>query len=173
MRSGAHPSARRRGEFEEAMREEDVSAEQPAAEEEARLPAPDADPRGTSDRPQAARQGPQEPVRLIWRVRDRASFRALASGRRCRRGALTVTCAAVAPSGPPRVAFSVGRAVGPAVRRNRLRRQLRAAVRENAAHLTGGCAYLVSAAPKATEYSYADLSTTLGALLVELEPARE
>ena len=82
-----------------------------------------------------------------------------------------MTCAVVAPSGPPRVAYAVGRAVGPAVRRNRLRRQLRAAMRDNGAHLTDGCAYLVSAAPKATEYSYAELSTTLGALLVELEPA--
>ena len=82
-----------------------------------------------------------------------------------------MSCAVVAPTGPPRVAYAVGRAVGPAVRRNRLRRRLRAAVREHAAGLHDGCAYLVSASPKATEYSYAELSTTLGALLVELEPA--
>lgn len=82
-----------------------------------------------------------------------------------------MTCAVVAPSGPPRVAYAVGRAVGTAARRNRLRRQLRAAVREHRAHLTGGCVYLVRAAPPAREYSYAELSTTLRALLVELEPA--
>jgi ribonuclease P protein component len=65
----------------------------------------------------------------------------------------------------------VGRAVGPAVRRNRLRRRLRAAVRDHRAQLSDGCAYLVGAGPKAGEYSYAELSTTLGAILVELEPA--
>jgi ribonuclease P protein component len=57
------------------------------------------------------------------------------------------------------------------VRRNRLRRRLRAAVREHGTHLADGCAYLVCAAPAAGAYSYAELSATLGALLVELEPA--
>ena len=78
-------------------------------------------------------------------------------------------CAAVAPSGPPRVAYAVGRGVGSAVHRNRLRRRLRAAEREHGAHLTDGCAYLVSASPAAAAYSYAELTTTLGALLVDLD----
>ena len=48
-----------------------------------------------------------------------------------RRGPLTVTW--LPPEGdptPPRAAFSVGRAAGSAVRRNRVRRRLRAALRE-------------------------------------------
>ena len=69
------------------------------------------------------------------------------------------------PSEPPRVAFSVGRSVGNAVTRNRVRRRLRAAVRENAELLRPGWGYLVSGAPATARTPYADLSTTLGALL--------
>lgn len=66
---------------------------------------------------------------------------------------------------PPRVAFSVGRSVGDAVTRNRVRRRLRAAVREHAPHLVPGTAYLVRAAPPAAETPYAELSDTLRAIL--------
>ena len=66
---------------------------------------------------------------------------------------------------PPRVAFSVGRSVGNAVVRNRTRRQLRAAVREHAAVLLPGWGYLVRAFPGASESSYSELSSTLGAIL--------
>ena len=69
--------------------------------------------RGGSRRdPSASGQGPRQPVGLIWRVRDRASFRALAAGSRRRRGVLTVTCAPAGTDGPPRVAYAVGRRVG-------------------------------------------------------------
>jgi len=90
------------------MRETHIPAEQPEAEEEARIPAPDAyagRPRGDSQSP---RQGPREPLGLIWRVRDRSSFRVLARGRRRRSGDLEVRTAVLGgPSDPPRVAFAV------------------------------------------------------------------
>lgn len=70
----------------------------------------------------------------LWRVTDRATFHALRrSGRRVRRSVLTVTFLAPAPGidpTPPRVAFTVGKATGGAVVRNRVRRRLRAALRE-------------------------------------------
>ncbi len=44
--------------FEEAMREADIPAEQPEAEEEARIPAPDAEPGGTRGDSSPAQQGP-------------------------------------------------------------------------------------------------------------------
>ena len=56
--------------------------------------------------------------------------------------------------GPPRVAFAVGRRVGGAVVRNRLRRRLRELAR--ASSLPGG-AWLVSAAPAAGSASFAEL----------------
>ena len=61
---------------------------------------------------------------------------------------------------PPRVAYAVGRRVGGAVVRNRLRRRLRAVVSELEPQLKGG-AYLVGAAPAATELTYGDLRRTV------------
>ena len=66
---------------------------------------------------------------------------------------------------PPRVAYAVGRKVGNAVTRNRVRRQLRAAMRANAGLLRGGWAYLVQARPGATTSSASELSDTLRAIL--------
>jgi len=69
---------------------------------------------------------------------------------------------------PPRVAFSVSRSVGDAVTRNRVRRRLRAAVREHARTLEPGTAYLVGAAPGSADVPYAQLSSTLRAILGDL-----
>ena len=150
------------------MREEDVPAQHPEAEEEARLPAPHADARRARGAAAPSLEGPRSPVRLIWRVTDRASFRALASGRRRRRGALTVSCVAVAGNGPPRVAYAVGRGAGGAVARNRLRRRLRAAVQAERAALAGGHAYLVGAGARAHDLTLSEMRETLRAILTEL-----
>jgi ribonuclease P protein component len=93
---------------------------------------------------------------MIWRIRDRATFEALRrTGSRSRYGAVTVTyCGSQAP-GPPRVAYAVGKRVGSAVVRNRLRRRLRAAAGEIAELAPG--AYLVRVAPEAAALSYEDL----------------
>ena len=73
-----------------------------------------------------------------------------------------VTCAVVGPgSEPPRVAYAVGRGVGGAVVRNRVRRRLRAATREHGGELVPGRAYLVSAAGRASDAGFAELSTSL------------
>src|SRR5689334_18436289 len=105
------------------MGETDLPAQQPETQEEARLPSPDAQssgPRGDSTSPH---QGPLQAFRLIWRVRGQASFRALARGRRRATGDLEVrTVVLGSPQEPPRVAYSVGRPVGNAVIRNRMRR---------------------------------------------------
>ncbi len=123
--------------FEEAMGETHIPTEQPETEEEARVPAPDAQPSRPCGDPTSPHQGPLEALGLIWRVRGQSSFRALARGRRRRAGNLEVRAAVLGSSGePPRVAFSVGRSVGGAVTRNRVRRRLRAAVRE---HRRGSC----------------------------------
>jgi ribonuclease P protein component len=79
------------------------------------------------------------------------------------------TAALGAPTDPPQVAFSVGRAVGGAVVRNRVRRQLRAALREHAELLRPGTGYLVRAGAGTSRASYAELSGTVRALLVDDE----
>jgi ribonuclease P protein component len=151
---------------EEAMGETHIPTEQPEAEEEARIPSPDAQSSRPCGDPASPHQGPFEALGLIWRVRGQSSFRALARGRRRHAGNLEVRQAVLAPRAePPRVAFAVGRSVGNAVTRNRVRRRLRAAMHDQAAQLTPGTGYLVRATPGAAESTYHELSDTLSAIL--------
>ena len=93
---------------------------------------------------------------MAWRIRDRATFEALRrSGTRARRGPVTVTYAAVGAAPEPRVAYAIGRRVGTAVVRNRVRRRLRAAV-GTVDELAPG-AYLVAAGADAAGQTYEEL----------------
>ena len=68
-------------------------------------------------------------------------------------------------AGGVRVAYSVGRQVGPAVVRNRVRRRLRAAVHE-VDRERGGLApgaYLALVRPEAADLEYVELKRSLGA----------
>ena len=69
---------------------------------------------------------------MIWRVRGTEAFAGFRRGHRASDGPLTVVVVPGPPGRdrgePPRVAFAIGRKVGPAVTRNRLRRQLREVV---------------------------------------------
>jgi ribonuclease P protein component len=148
------------------MREENVPAEQPQAKQKARFPPADAVKGRAGGVAPSPDQGPLPPLGLIWPIRERSSFRALATGRRRRRGVVMVTCAIVGPpSDPPRVAYAVGRRAGGAVARNRIRRRLRAAIREHVAELEPGRAYLVGAAGSEAQTTYAALSDSLHAAL--------
>ena len=91
----------------------------------------------------------------VWRVRDRATFAAFRrAGVRGRSGPLTVVFVPASDSTPPRVAYAIGRDAGTAVLRNRLRRRLRAAMRELAAPAG---AYLVRAEPSAAALPFGEL----------------
>ena len=148
------------------MREAHVPAQQPEAQENPWFPAPDAHPRRSRGAQGAADPGPQAPLRLIWRVRDRASFDALAGVPPVRRGALWLRSARVgAPDTPPRVAYAIGRPVGNAVQRNRARRRMREAVREAAAGLEPGRAYLFGAGREAVTMPYREVVATVEQLL--------
>jgi ribonuclease P protein component len=163
------PQAARHRSAGEAMGETHVSAEQPPSGEASRLPTSDVDPRRTGHPGGAPAQGSSAPVGLIWAVRDRRTFDALRRSRwRYRSGPLTVTWCPDGPGIPPRVAYAVSRRVGTAVARNRLRRRLRAAVRECSAAFGPG-AFLVSASPGAASLPYPTLKA---ALLAAVEGAR-
>lgn len=63
------------------------------------------------------------------------------------------------------MAYAVGRPVGNAVARNRLRRRLRAAVAAQAEGLRPDTAYLLSAGPRAAAMSAAQLAEAVARLL--------
>jgi ribonuclease P protein component len=64
------------------------------------------------------------------------------------------------PAEPPRVAYAVGRRAGGAVVRNRIRRRLRAAVRDVHAELVPG-AYLIGAGAEAATLPYQQLKAMM------------
>jgi ribonuclease P protein component len=66
------------------------------------------------------------------------------------------------------VAYTIGRRVGSAVVRNRVRRRLRMLVRE-AAPVLGSGAYLIGVGPAAALLPYEDLRTTLMKALKSIE----
>ena len=69
------------------------------------------------------------------------------------------------PSVLPRVAYAVGKRVGPAVVRNRVRRRLRAAAQAHRGDLQAGGAYLFGAAPAAACAPWAEIEAAVGELL--------
>jgi ribonuclease P protein component len=110
------------------------------------------------------------------RMRHRQSFeRAVRAGHRATRDAVTVHLAREPnrePSSRPEVGFIVGRGVGPAVIRNRVRRRLRHIVRDRLDVLTAqlpGAAIVVRAAPAAAGSDFpklaADFDRALAAVL--------
>ena len=98
----------------------------------------------------------------LWRVTDRATFEALRRhGHRARSGPVSVTWLAPDPTAgptPPRAAFAVGKGAGGAVRRNRIRRRLRAGLRElqRQGRLPAGT-YLLSARPEVAEMPWPEV----------------
>jgi ribonuclease P protein component len=66
---------------------------------------------------------------------------------------------------PPRVAFAIGVAVGPAVVRNRLRRRIRAILRD--ADLPGGL-YLFGATPAAASLDFPELHNIISKITMRI-----
>lgn len=102
----------------------------------------------------------------LWHISERSTFAAFGQdGHRARRGPLTVTWLPPRGAAPdhPRVAFAVGRPVGDAVTRNRVRRRLRAALRElHAADRLPHGDYLVGGRAEAAALPWTALVATLG-----------
>ena len=148
------------------MREAHLPAEQPEAQEEARLPHALAHPRRSRGSQEPSPSRPQAPQRLTGRIRDRATFEALAERPRRRRGPLSLRFLPGAVDA--RVAYAVGRRAGGAVQRNRIRRRLRAVVAEleRGGRLPPG-AYLVGAGAPAMTMPSQELTRTLEDLVTE------
>jgi len=102
----------------------------------------------------------------VWRLSDPTAFAALrASRHRVRRGPLSVTWAASPVDEPPRVAYAIGRRVGGAVERNRVRRRLRT-VMADLDPAPGR--YLIRVAPTDSELSFLDLKALVSNALLAL-----
>jgi len=100
---------------------------------------------------------------LIDRVRDRDAFvRLRRAGVRVRTDPLWCSFVPDPDLSPPQVAFAIGRAVGPAVRRNRLRRRLRAILRSS--DLPAGL-YLIGVRPATDEHTFAELERATAGLV--------
>src|SRR5690606_6982403 len=91
----------------------------------------------------SSRQGPHPADGLIWRITERRAFQSLAStGRRSRTESLWCSYVNDPAVTPVRVAFALGRNIGPATTRNRVRRRLRAILQAGAASVPA-CGYLL------------------------------
>ena len=151
------------------LREAHIPTQQPSSCQEARLSEPYEHPSRPGSVEGPPRQGSSPSFGLIWRIRERSAFARIASqGQRTRAGVLWCTYLLDPPGTdtPPRVAFALGRALGPAVVRNRVRRQLRVMLQQasSAAALPPGM-YLFGAQPAAAARSSIELQFDLEQLL--------
>lgn len=155
---------------EEVCVEAHLPTKQFAAGQKAWVPRPDEYTRWPR-RPQGSSgQGPPPSVGLIGRFCGRACFERVARcGSRARAGVLWCTYVLDPLVSPPQVAYAIGRAAGPAVTRNLLRRRLRSLLQRKDSVLPAGL-YLFGASPGATRRSYDELTFDLDRLLSKIQP---
>ena len=107
------------------------------------------------------------------RLRRRQDFaEVVRRGRRTARGPLVLHFADSGAPGPACAGFVVGKTVGPAVVRNRVRRRLREIVRARLTVLPSGSRLVVRAQPGAADLSYDALAGLVDAALPRLVKAR-
>jgi ribonuclease P protein component len=108
---------------------------------------------------------------LIWRIRTREGFQRLErDGRRARAGVLWCTFVLDSSLSPPQVAFAFGRAIGPAVTRNLMRRRVQSILRQQAGHgvVVPPGVYLIGASPSITSRTFSELVFDVRALFSEV-----
>jgi ribonuclease P protein component len=103
---------------------------------------------------------------LIDRIRQRDAFlRLRRDGVRVRIDPLWCSFVPDSEVVPPQVAFAIGRATGSAVQRNRLRRRLRAILRE--CDVPPGL-LLIGAGTRVNEHTFAELETCVRSLIEKM-----
>ncbi len=172
-----------------------VPAEQPSSREDARVPSPDAHACRPGDPLRPPEQGSPEAGGLrrsgsgaghgrVCAMLDRAhrltehrQFDAtIRGGRRAGAPSLVVHVRVMGEpaDGTTRAGFVVGKAVGNAVERNRVKRRLRHLVRDRLDRLPGGSAIVVRALPPAVTATPGQLAAELdGAVTRALRPSRQ
>ena len=142
-----------------------LPTQQPQAQEDPRFPWSDADARRPSGAARSPGPWPEASVSLIWRIRDRASFEALARARRHKDGSVTLRFVHDGSADPARVSYAVGKWAGSAVTRNLTRRRLRAAVANMENELISGGLYLFGAESGAGAAPFAALQDAVTTLV--------
>jgi ribonuclease P protein component len=140
------------------MSETSFSTPQSPSRKAARVPSPNGDESRTGGAEGAPPEGPAPPGSLTWRTRGRSAFEGLRRASTVRSGPFTVSWLPAVHSQPPALGFAIGKRVGNAVVRNRLRRRLREAARLVA--LPPGT-YLIRARPAAVALSFQEISAHL------------
>lgn len=109
---------------------------------------------------------PAQPRGIAGRLRKRAEFLALRSGRRFSGKAFTLQFANMQNTGPARFGFTITRRIGNAVERNRIRRRLREAVRlVGVNHAQIGHDYVLIAKRNALHLPFFELTGELAKVL--------
>lgn len=130
--------------------------------------SPGATRAATGSRPDRAGDDHPVVVAPVRRLSGAARFAALRQTRhRARSGPLRVSWVPGPHEAPARVAYAIGRRVGPAVVRNRLRRRLREVV---AALDPAPGDYLVACDPDAASLPFSDLKALVSKALTALSP---
>lgn len=105
---------------------------------------------------------------MIDRIQSRSVFlRLRAEGTHVRSGLLSCTMLVDASLTHPQVGYALGRSFGSAVRRNRLRRQLREIVKTRE-HLFSPGIYVFGASPKARNLKFGELEANMDRLLSQI-----
>jgi ribonuclease P protein component len=147
-------------------REAYLPAEHPSSFPEAWLPGQDEHPRWSRGPEVPPRQGPGSSVRLIATIHERDSFlRLRREGTRHRIEPLWCSFVHDPQLTPPQVAFAIGRPVGSAVKRNRVRRRLRAILADSS--VPPGL-LLIGAGPAIVELTFDELEDRVRRLLERL-----
>ena len=144
---------------QEATSETPFSTPQSPARQEARVPAPDGDPRRQGSAKGPPPEGPAPSGCLTCQKLGRSAFRALRSSRTARSGPIAVSWLPAASPAKPLFAFAIGKTVGNAVVRNRLRRRMKEVLRLDESLPSG--AYLVRAQPAAAALDFSTLQDNL------------
>jgi ribonuclease P protein component len=109
---------------------------------------------------------------VIGRIQDRTTFqRFRTDARRTKAGELW--CAALLDDAvrPPRIAYAIGKPVGTAVVRNRLRRRLKALAEAHHEIVAPG-SYLIGVRPAAAQCSFEELATMFTRLFTHASERR-
>ena len=141
------------------MSETSFSTPQPPPREASRVPSPYGDEGRAGGAEGAPPEGPAPPGSLTWRTRGRSAFEGLRRASTVRSGPFTLSWLPAVPGQPPALAFAIGKRVGNAVVRNRLRRRLREAARRLVTLPPG--TYLIRARPEAVALSFQEISSHL------------